>query len=83
MNLNLFIHLQMAMGSQSATVLAKQRGLSVILILNQQAHLRMFHTHCPRFSLITATASYFATDFYQIVFCIEQFGDFIYAIKSS
>jgi hypothetical protein len=28
-------------GSQSATVLAKQRGLSVILILNQQAHFKV------------------------------------------
>ncbi|SSC07981.1 Thiamin biosynthesis lipoprotein ApbE [bacterium endosymbiont of Bathymodiolus sp. 5 South] len=31
----------MAMGSQRATVLAKQRGLSVILILNQQAHFKV------------------------------------------
>jgi hypothetical protein len=43
----------------------------------------MFHTHRPRFSLITATASYFATDFYQIVFCIEQFDDFIYGVIHS
>ncbi|CAC9489579.1 FAD:protein FMN transferase (EC 2.7.1.180) [uncultured Gammaproteobacteria bacterium] len=31
----------MAMGSQRATALAKQRGLSVILILNQQAHFKV------------------------------------------